>query len=110
MNRNVNVLLQCLLAIAQATNIVQPILAPKTRVIVTAIIAAVQGIIGIVAHNYNPDGSSAKEAYGFNNSNTGTANGTTAVTVVTNRGTTSELGNHSTGTDPTSQGGSTQVR
>ncbi len=38
-------------------------LEPDTRSLVHTILAGVQGVMGIIAHQYNPDGTTAKVAY-----------------------------------------------
>lgn len=36
---------------------------PATKALVHTILAGVQGIVGIIAHNFNPDGTTVKVAY-----------------------------------------------
>ena len=58
-----NILSQIILVIIQAMNIVAPLLSEKDKILAAAVVAAIQGVIAVVAHNYNPDGSKACEPY-----------------------------------------------
>jgi citrate lyase synthetase len=63
MKRWVNVLSQIALGAAQVFNIFVPILKPNTRIVAAGGMAAAQLVISAIAHEYNPDGTTAKVAY-----------------------------------------------
>jgi hypothetical protein len=62
MNRWVNLVAQLL---GFATQVIIPtfVVDPTKRTTIQGVVAGVQGIVGIVAHSYNPDGTPAVVAY-----------------------------------------------
>lgn len=63
MKLSVNAVLQAAMVIAQATNASMDLLPPAWRVRAALIVAAMQSVVGVVAHFSNPDGTNAKEPY-----------------------------------------------
>ena len=63
MTRWFNILSQSLLLVGQAVNVLSPYWTQETKDYVIVILTLVQGIVGVVAHSYNIDGTSQKAAY-----------------------------------------------
>ena len=63
MKRWFNVSVQLLGLAAHVANLLLPVFSGDNKIIVAAMIAAVQGITGILAHASNPDGTPASVAY-----------------------------------------------
>ena len=63
MSRKIHLAIQMLAISAQSLNILFPILSEKAKLIVTFIISAAQGSLGILAHEFNPDGTTCKTSY-----------------------------------------------
>lgn len=63
MNRTVNIVIQMLALAAQVANFLLPVLKEEHKIYATAAIAGVQGVTGILAHNFNPDATPARVAY-----------------------------------------------
>lgn len=60
---SVNSILQILLLISQGLNQAMDILSPKMKFWAMVAMSATQGLIAVLAHFVNPDGTSAKVAY-----------------------------------------------
>ncbi len=63
MKRWFNIISQCIGVAAQVLNGVGDIVPVKYQVLAAGIIGTAQGIIAVIAHNFNPDGTSATSAY-----------------------------------------------
>lgn len=63
MTRFWNVIIQLVLAGGQIVNLLEPIIKPEHKIYAMTIISVLQVVVSIVAHEFNPDGSSAKTAY-----------------------------------------------
>lgn len=61
--RWLNITLQSIMTAGQVYNQVGGLLPPKYQVATTTILSSAQLVIGVIAHNYNPDGSAATEPY-----------------------------------------------
>lgn len=59
MNLSVNVILQLLMVIAQAINATMDLLPPRGRFYAMVALSAIQGLIAVLAHFVNPDGTPA---------------------------------------------------
>ena len=60
MNRTANALLQFGLGLSQIGNILSPAFGESQKIYLAAGIAFAQGLISLIAHIYNPDGTSAQ--------------------------------------------------
>lgn len=63
MKWTVNTVIQLLGTIGQAVNVVGGLIPPAWHVWVAVVLSAIQGIVGVLAHFKNPDGTTAKIAY-----------------------------------------------
>ncbi len=63
MTRKTNVLIQICALLVHLLNLATPIASDKVKPWIALGIVFVQGIVAIIAHSYNPDGSSAQEPY-----------------------------------------------
>jgi hypothetical protein len=63
MKFSVNFVIQALALVAQAAMQTSEILPPKGKFWASVIVAATQGIAGVLAHFVNPDGTPAKQPY-----------------------------------------------
>jgi hypothetical protein len=63
MKFSVNALVQLLMLAAQGINQAADLLPPRARFWATVAMAAVQGLVGVLAHFVNPDGTPAEVAY-----------------------------------------------
>jgi small basic protein len=58
-----NILLQLGLMIGQVANQVSTLVPEKWRPLVLAGLAALQAVVGLIAHRHNPDGTKAEEPW-----------------------------------------------
>ncbi len=63
MKRWFNIVTQIIGTGGQLFNSVGGVIPPKYQAIVATILGVAQGVIGVLAHNFNPDGTSATSAY-----------------------------------------------
>ena len=63
MKLSVNSIIQTLMLAMQGLNQASDVLPPKAKFWAMLAISAMQGVVGIMAHFVNPDGTSAKVAY-----------------------------------------------
>lgn len=63
MKRWFNISAQIVAIVAQATSALTPILSPKGKIISATAIGVLQAIIGVLAHEFNPDGTDARTPY-----------------------------------------------
>jgi hypothetical protein len=60
---SVNIMIQCLALVAQLLNGITEMVLPEKKPYLAIAIMAVQGIVAILAHTRNPDGSRAELPY-----------------------------------------------
>lgn len=63
MKRWINVLAQIALGAGQVVAVAAPVMDTEMKVYTATSIAALQLVVSALAHGYNPDGTSAREAY-----------------------------------------------
>lgn len=63
MKRSFNIAIQLVSLGAHITNLLMPVFHGDNKIIAAAVIAAIQGATGILAHSSNPDGTPASVAY-----------------------------------------------
>lgn len=63
LTRKANLIFQIVALAAQMANGVLPILSPDGKVIALAVIGFLQGVVAILAHGVNPDGTPASVAF-----------------------------------------------
>lgn len=63
MKRWWNVVFQTVASVTQLANLYSPFLPPKIQGTVTGILTLAQGTVGVIAHQYNPDGTPAALPY-----------------------------------------------
>lgn len=56
MTRRLQIASQILLVVGQTVNMIESTLSPRTKIYVVAGLACMQGIIGVIAHAYTPEG------------------------------------------------------
>lgn len=63
MKFSINMILQILMTAGQAGNAILDFVPAKTKPAVAAGLGIIQGVVGLIAHFSNPDGTNAKVAY-----------------------------------------------
>lgn len=63
MTRIFNLVFQIVATLGQIFSVVSGMIPGKYQVLVATIIGALQAVVGVVAHNYNPDGTPATQKY-----------------------------------------------
>lgn len=63
MKFSVNSVIQVLVLIAQGINAVSDLLPPRGKFYAAVALAAVQGVVGVLAHFSNPDGTRATQPW-----------------------------------------------
>lgn len=65
MRQSTNVTIQILALIAQGLAVTSELFPPEIRIWVPVIVSTLQSVVGVLAHRYNPDGTSAEFPYGL---------------------------------------------